>query len=76
MAVGVQLAACCWQRDPQQKSSLLEVLDNDKVVTRKMISLRAAIKEHHRTSIPRNPAYGGVQKFVHPKDIIDFKQVR
>ncbi|GAA6096249.1 uncharacterized [Tachysurus ichikawai] len=37
-AVSVRLAACRWQRDPQQKSSLLEVLDNDKVAMKKIPS--------------------------------------
>lgn len=88
MAVSVRLAACRWQRNPKQKSSLLEVLDNDKVVMRKMISLQAVRKELHSICIPTNPACSGVQKFVYPfkqvgelqkfvylKDKVDFKQV-
>lgn len=67
MAVSARLAACRWQRDPPQKSSPLEVLDSDKVVTRKMISLQAARKEPHSTRTPTNPVRGAVQKFVYPK---------
>lgn len=75
VAVSVWLAARRWQQDSQQKSSLLEVLDNDKVVTRKMISLQVVRKEPHSVCVPTNPVHGGVQMFLHPTDKIDFKYI-